>query len=122
MDDYIFGVQGIYQIHMINRSALTSAALNQAAQKQMQQDDDIHGLAVDLRDMLAWADQCPDLSIVKNATDIIREMVRAVLEAASIIDERIVSSFAGTVDSLLPSRYQTLTGECRGGCKGCSLC
>lgn len=122
MDDYIFGIQGIYQIHMINRSALTSAALNQAAQKQMQQDDDIHGLAVDLRDMLAWADQCPDLSIVKNATDIIREMVRAVLEAASIIDERIVSSFAGTVDSLLPSRYQTLTGECRGGCKGCSLC
>lgn len=107
---------------MINRSALTSAALNQAAQKQMQQDDDIHGLAVDLRDMLAWADQCPDSSIVKNATDTVREMVRAVLEAASIIDERIVSSFAGTVDSLLPSRYQTLTGECRGGCKGCSLC
>ena len=61
----------------------------------MDQDNQIRDLAEDLRDMLAFANDCPDLCTVKGATDVIREMSRAVLEAASLVDERVGSSFGG---------------------------
>lgn len=67
----------------------------QAAQKQMNQDQVVRELAEDLRDMLAFANECPDLCTINGATDVIREMGRAVLEATSLIDERVSSSFGG---------------------------
>jgi hypothetical protein len=64
---------------------------------QMTQDQQIRDLLEELRDMLAFANDCPDLCKVNGATDVIREMSRAVLEAAALVDERVSSSFGGKI-------------------------
>jgi hypothetical protein len=64
---------------------------------QVTQDQQIRDLSEELCDMLAFANDCPDLCTVKGATDVIREMSRAVLEAASLVDERVSSSFVGKI-------------------------
>jgi hypothetical protein len=61
----------------------------------MRQDEVIRDLAEGLRDTLAFASECSDLRQIKGATDVIREMCRAVLEAASLIDEYAQLSFSG---------------------------
>jgi hypothetical protein len=44
----------------------------------MTQDQQICDLAEELRDMLAFANDCPDLCMVKGTTDVIRGMSQAV--------------------------------------------
>jgi hypothetical protein len=61
----------------------------------MSQDEDIRDLAEGLQDMLAFANACSDLRQIKGATDVIKEMSQAVLEAASLIDEYTRLPFAG---------------------------
>jgi hypothetical protein len=67
----------------------------QLLQQQMLQDDCIRDLAEGLQDMLAFVNECSDLRPIKGATDVIKEMSRGVLEAASLIDEYAKPSFAG---------------------------
>ena len=63
------------------------------------QDDSIRELAVTLREMLAAANKVPDLPVIANTTDVIVDISRHSLRAASLIHEYTKSSFAG--DSLL---------------------
>jgi predicted metal-dependent RNase len=61
----------------------------------MRQDEVVRDLAEGLRDTLAVATENSDLRPIKGATDVIREICRAVLEAASLIDEYAQVSFSG---------------------------
>ena len=61
----------------------------------MRQDESIRDLAEHLQETLAFANECSDLRQIKGATDVITEMSRAVLEAASLIDEYVQLPFVG---------------------------
>lgn len=67
----------------------------QVVQQQMCQDGEIRDLAERLQDTLAFANECSDLHQIRGGTDIIKEIIRAVLEAASLIDEYAQLPFAG---------------------------
>jgi NACHT domain len=63
----------------------------------MRQDEVVRDLAEGLHDTLAFATECSDLRQIEGATDVIREICRAVLEAASLIDEYAQLSFPGII-------------------------
>ena len=63
------------------------------------QDDSIRDLAGTLREMLATANQIPDLPVIPNTTDVIVGISRQSIRAASLIHEYTKLSLAG--DSLL---------------------
>lgn len=73
----------------------------QVMQRQMYQDDEIRGLAEGLQDTLALVNECSDLRRIKGATDVISEISRAVLEAASLIDEYAQLSLASQFPFLI---------------------
>jgi hypothetical protein len=53
----------------------------------MDQDARIKDLALQLRDVLAYAQECRDLKAIRGGTDTILEMGRLVVQGASLIDE-----------------------------------
>lgn len=60
----------------------------------MYQDEEVRDLAEGLRETLAFAKECSDLRQINGGPDVIREISRAVLEAASLIDEYAQLPFA----------------------------
>ena len=60
---------------------------DKALKQQLDQDSNIQNLAVQLRDVLAYAEECRELKAIKGGTDTIREMGQLVVEGGSLIDE-----------------------------------
>jgi hypothetical protein len=73
----------------------------QVLQQQIRQDDGIKDLAEGLQDTLAFANACPDLLNIMGATDVIKELIREVMEAASLIDEYTRLSFVGRFEAIV---------------------
>jgi hypothetical protein len=61
----------------------------------MREDENIRSLAESMCQTLAFARRCPDLLKIEGITDVIREMSRAVLDAASLIEEYVRLPFVG---------------------------
>ena len=66
---------------------VSNTAPNQVLKQQLEQDANIKNLAVQLRDVLAFARECRDLKAVEGGRDTIHEMGRLIVEGASLIDE-----------------------------------
>ena len=78
---------------------LISILIEQAVQETDLQDDSIRELAGTLREMLATASVFPDLPVIQNTTNVIDDIGRQSLRAASLIHEYTKLSVAG--DSIL---------------------
>ena len=74
------------------------------------QDDSIRDLAGTLREMLAIANEIPDLPVIPNTTDVIVDISRQSLRVASLIHEYTKLSLAG--DSLLYHEIFFKTNDC----------
>jgi hypothetical protein len=61
----------------------------------MRQDQEVRDLAEALKNALALVETCPGLRKINGATDVIQEMGRAAMDAASLIDEYARSPFIG---------------------------
>jgi hypothetical protein len=59
----------------------------QALKQQLEQDAVIQNLALQLRDILAYAKECHDLKAVKGGTNTIHRMGQLVVQGGSLIDE-----------------------------------
>ena len=69
------------------------------------QDNSIRDLAGTLREMLATANKIPDLPVIPNTTDVIVDISRQSLRAASLIHEYSKLSLAGDL-LLYPVKLQ----------------
>src|SRR5437879_777069 len=61
--------------------------LEQAVQQTNVQDESIRELADTLREMLGTANMIPDLPVIPNTTNVIKEISRQSLQVASLIHE-----------------------------------
>ncbi|KAI0056315.1 hypothetical protein BV25DRAFT_1903313 [Artomyces pyxidatus] len=68
-------------------------------QAQSMEDEVMHALAIDLRDMLGYARRCTKAQI-DGTTDILVEVGRVVSDAATIIDKRMKHGFTGRAATL----------------------
>ena len=86
----------------------------QVLQQQIFRDEVIKDLAEGLQDTLAFANACPDLLKINGSTDVIKELIREVMEAASLIDEYTQQPFVGRSEAIIISvccRYFVLQEE-----------
>jgi hypothetical protein len=61
----------------------------------MDQDARIKDLSLQLRNVLAYAQECRDLKAIRGGTDTIRDMGRLIVVGASLIDECLRHNFLG---------------------------
>jgi len=86
VDGLVFRLQGMARL-TLSFPCLILSSPPQALKQQLEQDAVIQNLALQLRDILAYAKECHDLKAVKGGTNTIHRMGQLVVQGGSLIDD-----------------------------------